>query len=251
MLEVKSLSVTTGKKKVVDGVSLSVKDGEVHAIMGPNGAGKSTLALALMGYPEFKVTGTVSFDGKDVSKSPADERAKAGMFLGFQHPQEIEGVKVSAMVRKAKNASSTEKQTLDRMMADMKALEGSMKKAGLGKEFMQRELNVGFSGGEKKRMEIVQMMELKPKLVILDEIDSGLDVDGIKLVAEAIRKMQDGKRSFLIITHYPRLFKHLKPDFVHVMVRGRIVSTGGPELLKALDEKGYSAFTKGEGERDV
>lgn len=245
--------MSAGAKKVVDGVSLTVKDGEVHAIMGPNGAGKSTFALALMGYPEFKVSGTVKVDGKDISKSPADERAKAGMFLGFQHPQEIEGVKVSSMVRKAKGAVSggAEKQTLDRMMADMKELEGAVKKAGLAKEFMQRELNVGFSGGEKKRMEIVQMTELKPRLVILDEIDSGLDVDGIKLVADAIRKMQDGKRSFLIITHYPRLLKYVKPDFVHVMVRGKIVKTDGPGLLKSLDEKGYSAFTKGEGEKDV
>jgi len=251
MLEVRSFSVSTGKKKVVDRVSLTIRDGEVHAIMGPNGAGKSTLAMALMGYPEFRVSGSLFLDGKDISKSPADERAKAGMFLGFQHPQEIEGVKVSSMIRKAKGAVSgvAEKQTLERMMADMKELEGAVRKAGLEKEFIQRELNVGFSGGEKKRLEVVQMMELKPRLVMLDEIDSGLDVDGIKLVSDAIRKMQDGKRSFLIITHYPRILKHVKPDFVHVMVKGRIVETGGAKLLKLLDEKGYSAF--GEGAKDV
>jgi len=249
MLEVQNLTVSTEHKKVVDGVSLTVKEGEVHAVMGPNGAGKSTLALALMGYPEYKAEGTVLFDGKNISKSTPDERARLGLFLGFQHPQEIEGVKVSSMIRKAKGATSLEKQTLDKMMADMKKLEGTVRKVGLDKEFIQRELNVGFSGGEKKRLEIVQMMELKPKVVILDEIDSGLDVDGIRLVAEAIKKMQDGKRSFIIITHYPRILKYVKPDFVHVMVKGKIVKTDGPKLLKLLDEKGYAAF--GAGAKDV
>jgi Fe-S cluster assembly ATP-binding protein len=210
--------------------------------MGPNGAGKSTLALALMGYPEFKISGSILFDGKDISKSKADERARMGMFLAFQHPQEIEGVKVSSFIRKAKGAQSSEKQSLDKMIEDMKALEKTIKKAGLEKEFMQRELNVGFSGGEKKRLEIVQMMELKPKLAILDEIDSGLDVDGIKLVADAIKKMQDGKRSFLLITHYPRILKYLKPDFVHLIVKGKIVKSGGSELAKTLDEKGYKDY---------
>jgi len=245
MLEVKNLTVSANQKKVVDNVNLTVKEGEVHAIMGPNGAGKSSLALAIMGYPEFKAEGTLLFSGKNISRTAPDERARLGIFLGFQHPQEIEGVKVSSMIRKAKGAISTEKQTLDKMMADLKELEGTVKKVGLDKEFIQRELNVGFSGGEKKRLEIVQMMELKPKLVILDEIDSGLDVDGIRLVADAIKKMQDGKRSFLIITHYPRILKHLKPDFVHVMVKGKIVKTDGPKLLKLLDEKGYSEFEKG------
>jgi len=245
MLEVKNLTVSANQKKVVDNVNLIVKEGEIHAILGPNGAGKSSLALAIMGYPEFKAEGTLLFSGKNISRTAPDERARLGIFLGFQHPQEIEGVKVSSMIRKAKGAISTEKQTLDKMMADLKELEGTVKKVGLDKEFIQRELNVGFSGGEKKRLEIVQMMELKPKLVILDEIDSGLDVDGIRLVADAIKKMQDGKRSFLIITHYPRILKHLKPDFVHVMVKGKIVKTDGPKLLKLLDEKGYSDFEKG------
>ncbi len=245
MLEVESLTASAGDRKVIDSVSLSVKPGEVHALMGPNGAGKSTLALALMGYPGLTVKGSVRLDGKDITKLATDERARCGMFLGFQYPQEIEGVKVSGLMRKAKGAIRGGKQTLDRMMADMKQLEANMAKAGLGKEFVQRELNVGFSGGEKKRLEIVQMMELKPKMAILDEIDSGLDVDGVKLVANAIEAMRDGKRAFLIITHYPRLFKYLKPDYVHVMVKGRLVKTGGPELLKLLDEKGYSAFSKG------
>jgi len=244
MLEVKGLSVNVNGKKTVDDVSLSVKGGEIHVIMGPNGAGKSTLALALMGYPEFKVSGSIDLDGKDISKSKPDERARLGMFLAFQHPQEIEGVKVSGMIRKAKSALNPGKQSVESMMKDLEKLEASMKKAGLDEKFMQRELNVGFSGGEKKRLEIVQMMELAPKLIILDEIDSGLDVDGIKLVADAIKKMDDGKRSFLIITHYPRLMKHIKADFVHVMAKGRIVKSAGPELLKTLDEKGYADFTK-------
>jgi Fe-S cluster assembly ATP-binding protein len=186
----------------------------------------------------------VKLEGKDITKLPTDERARRGMFLGFQYPQEIEGVKVGGLIRKAKSADG-EKQTLDTMVANTRALEKSMESAGLGKEFIQRELNVGFSGGEKKRLEIVQMMELKPKMAILDEIDSGLDVDGVRLVAGAIERMRDGRRAFLIITHYPRLFKYLKPDYVHVMVKGKLVKTGGPELLKLLDEKGYSAFTKG------
>jgi Fe-S cluster assembly ATP-binding protein len=244
MLEVDSVTVSAGDRKVIDSVSLSVKPGEVHALMGPNGAGKSTLALALMGYPGLTVKGSVKLEGKDITKLPTDERARRGMFLGFQYPQEIEGVKVGGLIRKAKSADG-EKQTLDTMVANTRALEKSMESAGLGKEFIQRELNVGFSGGEKKRLEIVQMMELKPKMAILDEIDSGLDVDGVRLVAGAIERMRDGRRAFLIITHYPRLFKYLKPDYVHVMVKGKLVKTGGPELLKLLDEKGYSAFTKG------
>ena len=249
MLEVKGLTVSADNRKVVDKVSLTVRDGEVHVVMGPNGAGKSTLALALMGYPGFRVEGAIVLDGKDITRSPPDERARMGLFLGFQHPQEIEGVKVSGMIRKAKGATARGRQTLERMMAGMKELEAASEKMGLEKEFVQRELNVGFSGGEKKRLEMVQMMELKPGLVILDEIDSGLDVDGIKLAAGAIKRMRDGKRAFLIITHYPRILKHVRPDFVHVMVKGRIVRTDGPRLLKLLDEKGYSAF--GEGAKDV
>lgn len=245
MLEVKNLSVSTDHKNMVKGVSLQIKEGEVHVVMGPNGAGKSTLALALMGYPEFKAKGKIVFDGKDISKSTTDERARLGMFLGFQHPQEIEGVKVSSLVRKAKSAIKPEKQTMERMMADMRELEETSKRIGLGSDFIQREINVGFSGGEKKRMEIVQMSELDPKLIILDEIDSGLDVDGIRLVADQIKRMRDGKKSFLIITHYPRLLKYLKPDHVHVMVQGKIVRTDGPEILKTLEEKGYSEYTKG------
>jgi Fe-S cluster assembly ATP-binding protein len=213
--------------------------------MGPNGAGKSSVSLGLMGYPEFNVKGTIKFEGKDISKATPDERARAGMFLAFQHPTEIEGLKISNFLRKAKATQHKEKQTIDRMMADMQHLEETTKKVGLDGRFIQRELNVGFSGGEKKRMEIVQMVELEPKLVILDEIDSGLDVDGIRLVAEGIKKMQNGKRSFLIITHYPRLLRYLKPDFVHVMVKGRIVKTDGPELLKTLEEKGYNQFLEG------
>jgi Fe-S cluster assembly ATP-binding protein len=245
MLEVKHLSVSSGNKEIIKDFSLKIASGEVHVIMGPNGAGKSSVSLGLMGYPEFKVKGKIMFNGKDVSKATTDERARAGLFLAFQHPTEIEGLKISNFIRKAKGTRHEEKQTIEKMMADMQHLEETTKKVGLDEKFIQRELNVGFSGGEKKRMEIVQMMELNPKLIILDEIDSGLDVDGIRLVANAINKMQDGKRSFLIITHYPRLLKYLKPDFVHVMVKGRIVKTDGSQLLKTLEEKGYDQFLKG------
>lgn len=242
MLIVKNLSVSTDHRNMVKDLSLQIREGEVHVVMGPNGAGKSTLALALMGYPEFSSRGKIEFNGKDVSKSTPDERARLGMFLGFQHPQEIEGVKVSSLVRKAKSVKSKKKQTMEKMMEDMRELEDTTARLGLDEKFIQREVNVGFSGGEKKRMEIVQMSELSPKLIILDEIDSGLDVDGIRLVAQQIRKMNDGKRSFLIITHYPRLLRYVKPDHVHVMVRGRIVKTDGPEILKTLEEKGYAQF---------
>jgi len=245
MLEVKHLSVSSGKNEIVRDFSLDIKPGEVHVVMGPNGAGKSSVSLGLMGYPEFKVSGSIKFNGKDISKATPDERARAGMFLAFQHPTEIEGLKISNFIRKAKAVGQKEKQTIDKMMADMQHLEQTTKKVGLDEKFIQRELNVGFSGGEKKRMEIVQMMELEPKLIILDEIDSGLDVDGIRLVAHGIKEMQDGKRSFLIITHYPRLLRYLKPDFVHVMVKGKIVRTDGPELLKTLEEKGYNQFLGG------
>jgi Fe-S cluster assembly ATP-binding protein len=246
MLKISKLKVSTKEQTMVNGIDISIEDGELHVIMGPNGAGKSTLALGLMGYPEFKVTGKIEFNGQNISKSTPDERARAGIFLAFQHPQELEGVKISNLIRKAKGAASEQKQTMEKMMADLTHLEESTKQLGLDEKFMQREANVGFSGGEKKRMEIVQMIELEPKLIILDEIDSGLDVDGIRLVASSIKKMQDGKRSFLIITHYPRLLKYLKPDYVHVMVKGKIVKTDGPDLLKTLEEEGYAKFQKGE-----
>jgi Fe-S cluster assembly ATP-binding protein len=242
MLLVKNLSVSTDHKNMVRDVSLQIKEGELHVVMGPNGAGKSTLALGLMGYPEFNVSGAIEFNGVDISKKTPDERARAGLFLAFQHPQEIEGVKISNLVRKAKGSKDPKKQTMEKMMADLKHLEESTKQLGLDEQFMQREANVGFSGGEKKRMEMVQMIELEPKLIILDEIDSGLDVDGIRLVADSIKKMQNGKRSFLIITHYPRLLKYLKPDHVHVMVLGKIVKSDGPQILQTLEEKGYSEF---------
>jgi Fe-S cluster assembly ATP-binding protein len=246
MLKVNNLTVSAEQIDMIRGIDLSIKKGELHVVMGPNGAGKSTLALALMGYPEYKIKGKIEFNGKDVSKSTADERARLGMFLAFQHPQEIEGVKVSNLVRKAKGAQNPgQKQTMEKMMKDLTHLEQSTKELGLDELFVQREVNLGFSGGEKKRMEIVQMKEMQPKLIILDEIDSGLDVDGIRLVAGAINKLNDGKRSFLIITHYPRLLKYLKPDHVHVMIKGKIVKTDGPEILKSLEKKGYSQFIKG------
>ena len=246
MLKISNLKVSTSDKTIVRGLDLKINEGELHVVMGPNGAGKSSLALGLMGYPEFKITGKIEFNGEDITKSTTDQRARKGIFLAFQHPEEIEGVKISALIRKAKGTASKEKQSMEKMMADLKHLEESTKKLGLDEKFMQREANVGFSGGEKKRMEIVQMIELEPKLIILDEIDSGLDVDGIRLVAESIKKMQNKKRSFLIITHYPRLLKFLKPDFVHVMIDGKIVKTDGPDLLKTLEEEGYSKFQKGE-----
>ena len=244
MLEIKGLTVSANNKKVTDVATLTVKDGEVHLIMGPNGAGKSSLANAIMGHPELTVSGQIIYDGTDITVLPPDKRAVKGLFLAFQHPYEVEGVKVAKFIDKIKKAISRKQQSPDNIMENRKKLEKHLKMLGLSEEFMQRELNAGFSGGEKKRLEIVQMVELEPKFIILDEIDSGLDVDGIKLMAKMIKKMSNGKRSFLIITHYPKILKHLKPDKVHIMVAGKIVESGGSELARKIEKNGYGKYTE-------
>lgn len=245
MLKLENLTVSTNNKKLLDSLTLTVKDGEIHLVMGPNGAGKSSLANAIMGHPNFKTKGSIVVNGKDVSKLSPDKRAAKGLFLAFQHPEEIEGVKVGNFVRKAKATNSGEKQDMDKMMETQEKLEKSLVDLGLRKEFSQRELNIGFSGGEKKRLEMTQMISLEPNVIILDEIDSGLDVDGVKLVADAIKKMQDGKRSFLIITHYPRILKYLKPNFVHIMVNGKLVDTGDAKLAEEIEKNGYEKYGRG------
>jgi len=243
VFEIKDLSVSVGSKKIIKSIKLKIADGETHVIMGPNGAGKSTLAEALLGHPSLSVKGKLLLDGQDISKLATDERARKGLFLAFQHPEEIEGVTISSLMRKARSAEVG--QDLDLMLKEHETLEKNSEKLGLGKDFVKRELNVGFSGGEKKRMEILQAITLKPKAIVLDEVDSGLDVDGLRLISEAIKKMKDGKRCFLIITHYPRILKHLKADYVHVMVDGAIVRTGGESLAHEIEKNGYSQFTKG------
>ena len=244
MFEIKDFSVSVEGKKIIDRISLSIKDGETHVIMGPNGAGKSTFAKALLGYPALESQGKIIIDGEDVSGLGTDERVRKGVFLAFQNPEEIDGVKISRFIRKAKTAGSDEKQDINKMIKDSEELEQNAEKLGMGKELVGREVNVGFSGGEKKRLEMLQALSLKPKVLVLDEVDSGLDVDGVRLIAEALENMKDGKRCFLLITHYPRMLRHMKADYVHIMAGGKIVKSDGGELAHEIEEKGYSKWVK-------
>lgn len=226
-------------KEILKGIDLEIKGGEIHAVMGPNGTGKSTLASALMGHPKYEVTsGSVSFNGEDVLEMEVDERARAGMFLAMQYPSEISGVANSDFLRSAINARREEGNEIS-LIKFIRQMEGKMKELEMNPEFAHRYLNEGFSGGEKKRNEILQMMLLDPKLVILDEIDSGLDIDALRIVAEGVNTMRAEDRGFLIITHYQRLLDYVTPDFVHVMMQGRIVKSGGPELAQRLEKEGY------------
>jgi Fe-S cluster assembly ATP-binding protein len=240
MFEIKDLKVSIGEKEIISGLSLAVAQGEIHAIMGPNGAGKSSLAEALMGHPAMDVRGSILLDSEEMLPLGADERAKKGMFLAFQWPEEVEGVKVSSLIRKVKEEKEGKEPDLDAMLESHNQLVKNAESLGMDKAFVSREMNVGFSGGEKKRLEIVQMMSLNPKLIILDEVDSGLDVDGIKLISKAISKLNDGTRGFIIITHYPRILKYIKPDRVHILSGGKIVKSGGAQLAHEIEENGYS-----------
>ncbi|WP_172195525.1 MULTISPECIES: Fe-S cluster assembly ATPase SufC [Saccharibacillus] len=226
-------------KEILKGINLEMNGGEIHAIMGPNGTGKSTLASALMGHPKYEVTeGTVTLNGEDVLDMGVDERALAGMFLAMQYPSEIAGVTNSDFLRSAINARRGEGNEIS-LIKFIRQMESSMKGLEMNPEFAHRYLNEGFSGGEKKRNEILQMMMLDPKLVILDEIDSGLDIDALRIVANGVNEMKHEDRGFLIITHYQRLLNYITPDFVHVMMQGRIVKSGGPELAARLEQDGY------------
>ena len=240
MFEIRNLSISIGEKKIVTDLSLTLKAGELHAIMGPNGAGKSTLASALLGHPEMQVEGDILLDGENLAAMPTDARARKGLFLAFQNPQEIEGINLSNLLRKAKlGEEKDKKKILEEMLAIQKEIDAATVSIGMPKEFVKRDLNVGFSGGEKKRNEILQMVVLKPKVVILDEIDSGLDIDGLKHVAKKINEMRSPDRCFLLITHYQRILDYIKPDFVHILANGRIVKSGNAELAKELEQKGY------------
>lgn len=233
------LKATVEGKEILKGVSLEIKGGEVHAVMGPNGTGKSTLAAAIMGHPKYEVTdGHVVLNGEDVLEMEVDERARAGLFLAMQYPSEITGVTNADFLRSAINARREEGQEIS-LIRFIRQMEANMKELEMNPEFAHRYLNEGFSGGEKKRNEILQMMMLEPKLVILDEIDSGLDIDALRIVSEGVNKMRSEDRGFLIITHYQRLLNYIKPDFVHVMMQGRIVKSGGPELAERLEQDGY------------
>lgn len=233
------LKSTIEGKEILKGINIEIKGGEVHAIMGPNGTGKSTLASSLMGHPKYEVTeGSVTLDGEDVLEMSVDERARAGLFLAMQYPSEIAGVTNSDFMRSAINARRGEGNEIS-LIKFIRQMESKMKELDMNQEFAHRYLNEGFSGGEKKRNEILQMMMIEPKLVILDEIDSGLDIDALKIVANGVNAMRSEDRGFLIITHYQRLLDYIKPDYVHVMMQGRIVKSGGPELAERLEAEGY------------
>jgi Fe-S cluster assembly ATP-binding protein len=236
---IKDLQVNVEGKEIVRGLNLEIKGGEVHAIMGPNGTGKSTLASALMGHPKYEVVGgSVTLDGQDILEMSTDERARAGMFLAMQYPAEIPGVSNSNFIRTALNARRTEGDEIP-VLKFHRALQDKMRQLSIDPQFIDRYLNEGFSGGEKKRNEILQMAMLEPRISILDEIDSGLDIDALRIVAESANLLRSPERGFLIITHYQRLLQYITPDYVHVMMQGRLVRSGGHELAQALEAQGY------------
>jgi len=241
MLEIRDLHVSVEGNEILRGVSLTVRPGEVHAIMGPNGSGKSTLAQVLAGHPAYTVTaGSVQYDGKDLLDMDPEERAREGVFLAFQYPVSIRGITNSYFLRSAVNAIRKHK-GLDELdpLDFLQVLEDKLKAIGWDDSLMNRAVNEGFSGGEKKRNEILQLAVLEPRLSILDETDSGLDIDALKTVAEAVNKLRGADRSFVVVTHYQRLLNYIVPDHVHVLADGRIVKSGGKELALALEEKGY------------
>ena len=246
MLEIRNLHARIGENEILKGLDLTIPDGEVHAIMGPNGSGKSTLSYVLSGKPDYEVTdGSVSFDGADLLALDASERAAAGVFLAFQYPIEIPGVANMTFLRAAMNAQRKARGEEEISTPDfLKLVRAKAPDLGISQDMLRRGVNVGFSGGEKKRNEILQMALLEPKLCILDETDSGLDIDALKVVAHGVNALRSPKRSMLVITHYQRLLDHIVPDVVHVMHKGRIVRSGGPELALELEESGYAAYAQ-------
>jgi Fe-S cluster assembly ATP-binding protein len=242
MLKIDNLQASIEDKKILHGLSLEVNPGEVHAIMGPNGSGKSTLARIIAGSEDYEVTGgSIEFEGEDILEKEADERAQAGIFMAFQYPVEIPGVSNSYFLRAALNSIRRARGEEEISAGDfLKLVRERAGELGLADEFLKRSVNVGFSGGEKKRNEILQMAVLDPKLAVLDETDSGLDIDALKVVSEGVNRLRDGKRSFIVVTHYQRLLNHIVPDFVHVLVDGRIVKSGDKTLAYHLEEVGYS-----------
>lgn len=245
VLEIKNLQVSViteaGNKEILRGVDLTVKSGQTHAIMGPNGSGKSTLAYSIAGHPKYLITsGSVTLDGKDVLEMSVDERAKAGLFLAMQYPVEVPGVSVSNFLRTAVTAIRGEAPKVRTWVGEVKEAMASL---NIDTAFSERNVNEGFSGGEKKRHEILQMELLRPKIAILDETDSGLDVDALRIVSEGVNRVKaNSDLGVMLITHYTRILRYIKPDFVHVFANGKIVEAGGPELADKLEEQGYAAY---------
>lgn len=245
LLQIKNLSVSIENKQIVKELNLTVNPGEIHAIMGPNGSGKSTLCYALMGHPEYTVTGgEVLMNGKNVLEMAVDERSKAGMFLAFQYPVEVPGVTLQNFLRTAYNSHKGENGASKvNVLKFWGFLKAKLQMLGIDESFANRYLNDGFSGGEKKRAEILQMAVLEPKVALLDETDSGLDIDALRAVAEGVNKLMNPTMGIVMITHYQRLLDYIKPHYVHIMASGNIIKTGGPELALELEEKGYGWLT--------
>ena len=240
MLKISKLKASTGGKDILKGLNLEIKAGEVHAIMGPNGSGKSTLANVLSGKPGYSVSGEINFEGKKLNNVPIEERAQNGIFLAFQYPLEIPGVNTSNFLRTAINSirKSKGEKELD-ALSFIKLIKEKASELKIDEKFLSRQLNVGFSGGEKKKNEILQMKLLEPKLSVLDETDSGLDIDALRIVADGVNSYKNQNNSFLIITHYQRLLDYIKPDFIHVLSNGKIIKTGRSELGQQLEKTGY------------
>src|SRR5690625_2239725 len=244
-LEIRDLHVSVetaeGTKPILKGLDLTIKSGETHAIMGPNGSGKSTLAYAIAGHPDYEVTsGSMTFDGEDVLEMEVDERARAGLFLAMQYPVEVPGVSVSNFLRTAKTAVDGKAPALRHWVKDVRE---SMEALRMDSSFSERNVNEGFSGGEKKRHEILQMELLQPKFAVLDETDSGLDVDALRVVSEGVNRVKENTNvGIMLITHYTRILRYIKPDYVHVVFGGKIVDEGGPELAERLEEEGYDRY---------
>ena len=246
ILEIKNLkaSVSETEEKILDGLNLTINKGETHAIMGPNGGGKSTLVNVIAGKDSYTVdSGKIGYFNEDLIEMEVDERAKKGIFMAFQYPSEIPGVRPWQFIKASVDAKRKflgDKELSVREFS--KLYDENIKVVGMNEDLMKRSLNEGFSGGEKKRNEVFQMLMLEPQLALLDETDSGLDVDALKSVGDVVNRMRNGDRSFLIVTHYQRLLDHIKPDFVHVLIKGKIVESGGYELVKKIEENGYESF---------
>ena len=240
LLNIEGLKVEVEGKEILKGLDLTVRAGEVHVIMGTNGAGKSTLFNAVMGHPKYTVTGgSIFFEGKDITRMPGDERAKAGIFMAFQAPIAVQGISVENFTRSAKSTISGETQ---RIMPFRKKLKAQMEELKMDSSYASRYVNDGFSGGERKKTEILQMCMLEPKLAMLDEIDSGLDVDAVRVVSQTVAKCPDEGNALMVITHHSEILQGLQPDVVHVLIDGKIVKSGGPELIQVIEEKGYDSF---------